>query len=417
MAVYSYKAKKGPGEFVTGEVIAASQKEAVVKVEKMQLTPIQVVEKQDGGRVQKAKTFTPRRDAVTQTKGSFLGKVKVRNVDNFTRQLASLVKASVPILRALSLISQETENRRLKSMVEDMEARVRDGKTLSSSMGRYPHIFNNLYLSMVISGEKGGVLSEMLYKLVEYREKEEEVRRRIQAAMAYPILMILVGLATVFGMMTFFVPRLIGIFQAMAQELPVPTKILIYTSNLMSEQGWWFLVGLVLLFAVFGRVKPSSKKKFLLDFMKLKLPFLKQFVQQVEIAKFSRTLGMLLRNGLPVYESLELAISTLDNEALRSRLSQVSQEIITQGSTLSASLRQMKIFPNFAINMIAVGEEGGELEEALSEISKSYEREVDHRIKIITTLLEPLLILVIGSIVGFIVFAMLLPIFEIGVSV
>ena len=162
-------------------------------------------------------------------------------------------------------------------------------------------------------------------------------------------------------------------------------------------------------------MRPGGKKKFFFDLIKLHTPLIKQFIRDAEIAKFCRTLGMLLKNGLPVYESLSLATNTLDNEALRKQLEMTGKEIINQGSTLSASLGKVKIFPNFAINMIAVGEEGGKLEGALDGVAEAYEKEVEQAISVMTSLLEPLLILVIGGIVGFIVFAMLLPIFDIGV--
>jgi len=194
----------------------------------------------------------------------------------------------------------------------------------------------------------------------------------------------------------------------------LPTKMLIGLSNFMSANWIWFIVAFGFVFIIFGRVQPGGKKKFFLDMIKLHTPFVKQFIRDAEIAKFCRTLGMLLKNGLPVYDSLALATRTLDNAVLRKQLEKTSKEIVTQGATLSASLKKVKIFPNFAINMIAVGEEGGKLEESLDGVAEAYEKEVEQAIGIMTSLIEPLLILVIGGIVGGIVFAMLLPIFDIG---
>ncbi|MCK4881424.1 MAG: type II secretion system F family protein, partial [Candidatus Omnitrophica bacterium] len=310
---------------------------------------------------------------------------------------------------------QQTENHSLRIVVDDLKQQVKDGKTLSEGMRRYPKIFNNLFLSMVQSGEQGGVLDEVLYKIAEHREKEQQMRRKIQSALAYPMVMLVVGIGTVFVMLTFFMPKFIGIFEKMKRELPLPTKALINTSHFMSEHWMWFIFAFVFVFVLFGRSRPGGKKKFLFDLIKLHTPLIKQFIRDAEIAKFCRTLGMLLKNGLPVYESLTLATNTLDNEALRKQLEVTGKEIVNQGATLSASLGKVKIFPNFAINMIAVGEEGGKLEGALSGVAEAYEKEVEQSISVMTSLLEPLLILVIGGIVGFIVFAMLLPIFDIGV--
>ena len=419
MAIFVYKAKKGPTETVEGEIEAGSQEQAVVKLEEMGLVPVSVVEKET---VPHAMRHMPHAEGeVWSVKSEAEGmsiayvSVKTKDIDTFTWQLASLIRAGVPVLQALSLISEQTQDRVFKNVVSDLRNQVRDGKMLSEAMARYPNIFNNLFLSMVKSGEKGGVLDEVLYRLAEHREREQEIKRKIQAALAYPLLMIIVGIGTVFVMLTFFLPKLIGMFEKIGQTLPLPTRILIGISNFMSSNWFWFIIVLGLIIAIFGRVKPGSKKKFLFDMMKLHLPFMQRFIKNAEIAKFARTLGLLLKNGLPVYESLGLATDTLDNDALKMSLVSAGKEIIDQGSTLSVSLRKIALFPEFALNMIRVGEEGGRLEESLAEIAYSYEREVEQAIKIMTSLLEPLLILMVGVVVGFIVFAMLLPIFNIGV--
>ena len=383
----------------------------------MGLSPVSIVEK--GGSDPQVQTdqsrpgsdpgSEQRRQPVVRNR-----KIRSKDIDAFTWQLASLVKASVPILRALALIAQQTDNKALQIIVNDLKNQVKDGKTLSEAMQHYPKLFNNLFLSMVQSGERGGVLDEVLYKIAEHREKEQAMRRKIQAALAYPMVMLVVGIGTVFVMLTFFMPKFVGIFERMHRELPLPTKILISLSNFMSAYWIWFIVAFGFVFIIFGRVQPGSKKKFFFDMIKLHTPLVKNFIRDAEIAKFCRTLGMLLKNGLPVYDSLALATRTLDNAVLRKQLEATSKDIINQGATLSASLKKVKIFPNFAINMIAVGEEGGKLEESLDGVAEAYEKEVEQAISVMTSLIEPLLILLIGGIVGCIVFAMLLPIFDIG---
>ena len=409
MQIFIYRAKKGSLELINGEIEADSQDQAVRKLEEMGLTPINVIEKGTGD-FNKAKQL--RKTGYHRPQSAI--RVRAQDIDTFTRQLAILIKTSVPMLRSLYLISQQTENKVLKSVVSDLEKEIKDGKTLSEAMRKYPGIFNNLYINIIRSGEKGGVLTEVLYKLAEHREKEQEIKRKIQEAMAYPLLMITVGTGTIFVMLTFFLPKLTGLFENMKQGLPLPTKILIGASAFMSENWYWFLFFFILAILIFGRAKPGSKKKAVFDMAKLHIPFIKKFIMNAEIAKFVRTLGLLLKHGLPVYESLEFAVDALDNDVLRQRLAQVEKEIINKGSTLSASLKRANVFPNFAVNMIAIGEEGGKIDEVLIEIANVYEREVDQAIKIMTSLLEPLLILGVGAVVGFIVFAMLLPIFNIG---
>lgn len=422
MPIFIYKAKRGPERVETGEILALNQDEAVVKLEAVGLSPITVVVKEPSAGEKSTdagpKTKDQRLKAEESLQSCVLSPqsihVRTKDIDTFTWQLASLVKASVPMLRALSLIIQQTESRSLKAVVEDLHKQVKDGRTLSEGMRKYPHLFNNLYLNMIRSGEQGGVLHEVLYRIAEYREKEQAVTRKIQAALAYPAVMVVVGTGTVFVMLTVFMPKFIAIFEGMKRQLPVPTKVLILASQFMSQNWIGIVIALAFVVAVFGRVRPSSRKKFFFDLIKLHIPFIRRFVRNAEIAKFARTLGLLLKNGLSVHEGLDLATDTLDNEALRKQLKQVSQQIIRQGATLSSSLGRIKIFPEFAVNMIAVGEESGKLEESLRGVAGAYEKEVEQTINVMTSLLEPLLILVIGGIVGFIVFAMLLPIFDIG---
>jgi len=409
MPIYSYKAKKGPSEILQGEIEANSQDNAVSKLLDMGLSPVSVIEKgvQGAGfRVQGAeKREEPRTELSARSE----------DIDIFTRQLASLIKAGVPVLRALSLIVSQTQTKTIKEVVAGLERDIRDGSLLSDSLGRYPRIFNGLFLSMIKAGEKGGALEEVLYKLSEYREKEQELRRKIQAAIAYPIFVIAVGILTIFLMLTFFLPKLVGLFESV-EKLPLPTRILMSTSSFMRHNWYWIILAFVFGIVLLGGSKHGSKKKFFIDIIKLRLPIIKDFVRNNEIAKFSRTLGLLLKNGISVHESLQLAADTLDNEALREKLNLARQEILNKGSTLSASLKKVDLFPVFAVNMIAVGEEGGRLEESLAEIANVYEREVEQSMKIMASLLEPALILIVGGVVGFIVFAMMLPIFNIGLG-
>lgn len=406
MAIYIYKAKKGPAEIISGEMDADSQDYVIDKLAEMGLVAVRVEEKnKPDGRTRMPKGLKVNPEFI---------RIKAQDIDIFTRQLAGMVKAGVPILRALSLISRQAENSALSKVAALLEKRVRDGGMFSGAIAVYPGIFNNLYLNMIRAGEKSGVLSEVLYSLAEYRQKEQEIRRKIAAALAYPLLMIVAGIGTIFIMLTFFLPKFISLFQNMNQALPLSTKILIGISGFMAADWHWFLIILFFAFAVFSRAEQGSKKKFLIDFVKLRVPFIKRFIKYAEVAKFTRTLSLLIKNGISVCEGLDLAADVLDNDVFKERLKQSRLEIINQGCTLSNSFKNIDIFPVFAVNMVSVGEESGKLEESLRDISDIYEREVEQAIKIATTLLEPLLILIIGGIVGFIVFAMLLPIFNIG---
>ncbi len=424
MPVYSYSAKRGPKEIVSGEIEAASEEQALVKLEETGLVPVKISEKKGDGSVfsygktdgkNRTVPFFPKTEPAENKKKPVKGiKVRSRDMDTFTRQLASLMKSSVPMLQALSLLAKQTESKALKKVISDLGAQVKDGKMLSEAMSAYPKIFNNMYLSMIRSAERSGTLDQVLYRLAEHREREQDLRQKIQAAMAYPVLVISVGVITIFVMLTYFLPKLTKIFKGMKQELPLPTKMLMGLTDFMSSYWYLFLIAGGLLFAIFGRVRAGTKKKILFDALKLRMPFIKKFTRDAEVARFARSLSVLLKNGLPVHESLELAASSLDNEAIRASIHRAGKSIIDEGMSLSESFMRTKIFPDFTINMISVGEESGRVTEALEEIANVYEREVNQSIKIMSSLLEPLLILIVGAVVGFIVFAMLLPVFNMG---
>jgi type II secretory pathway component PulF len=419
MPIYIYKAKKGPTEIIDGEIDALSQDDAVEKLNILGLVAVSLAERQirqeiipEGAKQSQKEISSPVYGLRVTTATS----IRIQDVGIFTLQLSSLIKAGVPVLRVLTLISQQTENKVLAKVTDELGKQIKDGKMLSEAMSQYPRIFNNLYVNMVKAGEKSGTLDGVLQNLAEYRQEEEDIRQKLQAALAYPVLIIIVGIITVFIMLTFFLPKLIGLFEGMRQTLPSSTMLLIKISRFMAGNWHWVLIFLFFLVAVFVRSKEGSKKKLLFDFFKLHLPFIKRFIRDAEIARFARTLALLLKNGISVCESLELATNVLDNDLLKAELKRAKDGVINQGCRLSESLKTIKVFPLFAVNMIAVGEEGGKLEQSLNTIADLYERQTDQAIKIITSLLEPLLILIIGAIVGFIVFAMLTPVFNIGVS-
>jgi type II secretory pathway component PulF len=409
MPAYQYTAKKGPSEIVKDTVVAESLDKAVAMVEAMGYFPIKVIE------LTPVKTSREsQQNVLVEKETSVALRVSSRDLDTFIWQLASLMKSSIPLLRALTLIAKQTKSKKLKAIVEDLESRIRQGELLSEAMGRYAGIFNNLALSMIRTGEKSGSLDEVLHKLADHREKEQETKRKIQSAMAYPMIVVATGVGTIFLMFTVFLPKLTKLFSGMKQELPLATKLLIAMSGFMSRYWYLLLLGVILLIVIIFWKTSGNKKKISMDRLVLRIPFINKFITASEMARFSRSLGLLLKNGIPVHDSLPLATNTLDNLILRARLAEASEAIINRGCTLSESFNRSGIFPEFLLSMIAVGEESGKLEESLDQIASSYEKEVDQTIKVMVSLVEPLLILSVGGIVGFIVFAMLLPILNMG---
>jgi len=398
MPKYSYKAKKGI-ETIEGIVEAISQTQAISELEAKGLLPVRV-ELQH--RAQSTQRIAQKR-------------ISSRDINTFTRQLASLIKSKVQLVRALEILSRETQNLRLKKIVSDLRDEVKDGSQLSQSLGKYPKYFSRVYVNMIASGEKGGLLQNILLRLAEFADKEEEIKSKIRAALAYPLLMLIMGIMTVFVMITFVMPKIISLFSGMNATLPLATRILISISNFARSYWYWGVLLIGLFIFLFKRLHFAKKRIIPLEKIKLHLPLLGKYILMREIARFCRTLSILINNGIPIRDAIDVTLSTLASRALEEELKVVSKDLAS-GLTVAKSLSKISFFPGFVISLIGVGEEAGRLDEALLEVATSYERQLDEQMKVMSSLIEPLMILAIGLVVGFIVISMLLPIFQISLG-
>jgi len=398
MPKYSYKAKKGI-ETIEGIVEAISQTQAISELEAKGLLPVRV-ELQH--RAQSTQRIAQKR-------------ISSRDINTFTRQLASLIKSKVQLVRALEILSRETQNLRLKKIVSDLRDEVKDGSQLSQSLGKYPKYFSRVYVNMIASGEKGGLLENILLRLAEFADKEEEIKSKIRAALAYPLLMLIMGIMTVFVMITFVMPKIISLFSGMNATLPLATRILISISNFARSYWYWGVLLIGLFIFLFKRLHFAKKRIIPLEKIKLHLPLLGKYILMREIARFCRTLSILINNGIPIRDAIDVTLSTLASRALEEELKVVSKDLAS-GLTVAKSLSKISFFPGFVISLIGVGEEAGRLDEALLEVATSYERQLDEQMKVMSSLIEPLMILAIGLVVGFIVISMLLPIFQISLG-
>jgi general secretion pathway protein F len=301
-------------------------------------------------------------------------------------------------------------------MVQNIHKKVEDGTPFSAVLSEYPRIFSSLYIAMVRAGEDSGQMPDVLLKISDYRVKQEEMLGRIRMAMAYPVLMALVGIGTVIFMFTMVMPRLMRIYNDMGQNLPLPTKLLLAITRGLRES--WPMILIILAAAVLAGLQASRTKsgRNLISLFKLRMPVFGAFLVKAELARFARTLELLLRSGIPILRALGIAIPVVSNEIIKDRLTS-SYRQLEQGGTLGRSLRETTVVPVFMSNLISVGEESGKLIDSLSELAAAYERDTDESIRILGSLLEPVMILIMGLIVGFIVMAMLLPIFQINVMV
>lgn len=402
MHLYRYKAKKGPQQTVEDTLEASSVDDAVDRLSSFGLTVVSLAEVLPEG----------------QSRGSLSSglprRISPEDIDVLTRQLAGLAASGVPLLKGLTLLSRQTASTGLSGVLSSIEKDIRAGASFSQALSAFPRVFNDLFVGMVKAGEKSGSLAEALQGLAQYRGRERELRQKVTAALVYPVFMIVLGVLTVFLMLTFFLPKYVTLFADMKQTLPLATRMLMSLSAFMSANWYCFAAipaGLLFIFPP-GGMKKGGRRKLYLDRLMLRLPLISVLVRNSETARFTRTLALLVKSGIPVAEGIRFAAEVLDNDILRSALLQARTQIVNEGRALSEALAGAHVLPDFALGMMATGEENGRLEWALGDVADVYEREVEQSLKIVTTLIEPVLILLTGIVVGFIVFAMLLPIFN-----
>ena len=400
MARFVYEAKTGPKATVKGELIAESKSAAIQKISQMGyfLLSLEEEESEISKPTQSYKFYFPQ-------------KIKLKEITDFTRQLSDLMEAGITIAKALDILHNQTTNKKLKHIISDIRDFCVSGNPLSSALARHPKVFSNLYISMVRSGETGGMLENVLKQLSDFNEKQLEIRMKIRAALAYPILMTFVGITTITVLITFVMPKMIVMFSDFGQALPLPTQILLFIST--SIRNYWFILVIFLAAIVMAlnKIYATQAGRLAIDRMKLNSPLIGPLVKKIEIARFASTLATLLQNGVAILDALSVVMETIGNVIIKEDV-QKAYFSVREGSGLAQGLSPSKIIPSAVINMIAIGEEGGHVEKSLLKIAQNYERESDEAIKIMMSLLEPILILTLGVIVGFIVVSMLLPIFE-----
>ena len=400
MPKFIYTAKSGPGETIQAEMEADSEQSAINNLLSLGYFPISV---------QQQNIYLSKQKA-------YIKRVSRRDITLFTRQLSSLIESGVNILNSLQIVANQTTNKYLKSILYDVAAKIKDGKPLSESLTAHEQVFSSLYTSIIHSGEASGNLEKIVKGLADYYEKDEEFRSSLKASLIYPLFISIVGVLTVTVLMGFVIPKLVGMFDDLGQNLPMATKILINTSRFI-QNFWWTIFALVF-FTIFSlrRIIKTPYGKITFDKFQLQLPIIGEIVLKSEIARLTHTLSLLISSGLAVVSSLNVGISIVRNQVLKNDL-EMFKEKITQGSSLSKCLNTSKLFPAFVTNIVAVGEEGGCLEKSLMRIADEYEKDVDRSLKTFSRLLEPIIILFMGLVVGFIVLSMLLPIFQINLIV
>lgn len=405
MPSYKYKAKDGPERIVEGVIEAASEVVAVEKISDMGLVPISV-KTHDGSAVSSAHI------AASSQKFS-LGAKKLKQLILFTRHLNSLIRSGVSVFKAIHILADHEKDLEFKAVLNSAASQIKEGRSLSQALQSHPRHFSSLYVAIVHAGETSGGLEESLGRLAHFLKNQDLLRTKIKKAMAYPVLLALAGFGTIFYILSFVIPKLSNLFLNLGQELPLPTRVVMTMSGFMSHFWWVVLIGIACV--IFGLPILFSRLfgKDYWEEWKLQMPWVRDFVFKVDFSRFSRTLEMTLSNGIPFIQAVYQSIPTLSNPVLRKAITEGALQV-ERGQTFALSLHHSSHFPEFVVNLIAVGEESGKLEEVLTEISDSYEEEIDEAVQLFSTLLEPMMILLVGAIVGFLVIAMLLPIFEVN---
>jgi general secretion pathway protein F len=339
-------------------------------------------------------------------------RVSANDVSMFTRQLSTLLGAGMPLVPSLSILMKQAKNPLLKKSLAQIREQVNEGKSLTESMSCFPQIFQPFYLNMVRAGEASGTINLVLERLADFSENQQALMNKIRSALAYPLIMFFMGSAVIFLLMAFVVPKITGIFSDMHQTLPLITIILITVSNFLKSFWWLILILLAAGAAAFKYMTTGTEGgRRQWDNAKLKIPVWGQVNRKIAIARFSRTLATLLQSGVPLLSAMEIVRNIVNNIIIGEAISKASKDL-EEGKGLSGPLTQSGIFPPLVIEMIAVGEQSGTLEKMLNRIATAYETEAQSDIMVMTSLLEPVMILVMGLGVGFIVVSILLPIFE-----
>ncbi|UCC32620.1 MAG: type II secretion system F family protein [Phycisphaerales bacterium] len=414
MPTYAYEAMNQAGQEVKDEVDALSSEDALAKIRNLGYFPTRIREK--GGA--KARVATaPKKKRGT---GFAIGRVGAKTITQTTRQLSTLQDAGLPILRSLNILEEQQKPGLMKNILRAVAEDIEGGATLSEACARHPKAFDRLYVNMVAAGEAGGVLDVILQRLADFMEKAEKVKKKIKGAMIYPIVVISFSVFIVAGIMVFVIPKFKDIFRDFDVTLPVPTQLLIGTSEWFvrgKPPGWAVvLIGPFAAYMLFKLIRSSKGGRYVTDVIAIRLPVFGTLVRKNAVARFTRTLGTLISAGVPILEAINITRDTSGNEVYVRALEKV-HDSIREGESVAAPLRAAKVVDGLVTNMIDVGEETGELDKMLLKVADNYEEEIDIAVASLVSLIEPLMVAMLGGTVGFIVVALFLPLVELISSV
>jgi len=400
MATFAYKALDAKGASASGQVDGDSKAAVAASLRNRGLTVLDINEVKSG---------LGQKDIL-----GGMQRIKPKDLTVFSRQFATMINSGLSMLRALSVLEEQTENKKLGGIIGQVRADVEAGIALSDALEKHPKVFTPLYVNMVRAGEIGGILDEVLNRLATQLEKDDQIRRAVKSAMVYPLMIATFALIVLTGMVLFLIPIFAGMYKQMANaKLPMLTRMMVTVSDTMrSWRGAIVVVVIIALVVIIRRLKRTPQGTELWDRFKLHVPMgIGEVVRKMAVARFSRTLGTLVSSGVPILQAIEITGKSAGNVVIEHAMSAV-QVSVKEGQTISEPLKEVSVFPDMVVQMIAVGEETGSLDSMLQKVADFYEDEVNAAVKSLTSILEPIMMLGVGAIVGVVVISMYLPIFN-----
>ena len=395
---YEYSVRDRAGKLTTGKLDAANETVLVGKLKSMGYAPVSVRE-----------AGTGMNKEITLPWG---GGVKLKDLAVMSRQFATMINSGLSLLRALSILADQTENTTLAKTLGEVRSDVETGVSLSAALAKHAKIFPPLMVNMVRAGEVGGFLDAVLLQVAENYEAEVKLRQKVKSAMTYPVVVFIMAILAVIGMLLFIVPIFEEMFAGLGGELPAPTKVLVWLSGVMQYAAPLLLVATVVFTVVWQRVKHTKRVHEVIDPLALKMPVFGQLVQKIALARFSRNLATMISSGVPILQALDIVGETTGNVVLTKAVHAV-QDSVRQGESLAGPLAEHPVFPAMVVQMLAVGEDTGAMDTMLHKIAEFYDQEVEATTEALTSLIEPLMIAVLGALIGSMIVALYMPIFSI----
>ena len=411
MPNFSYTARSRSGEKVQGNLEAADRRTALMQIEKMGLVPISVQEAAAAARQKKKEKDKKPKRFKLERKSYRAPKMKLRETLLFTNELSDLLASGMTLGTALHTLSKRQTGKAQDRIVVELRDEIIQGTSMSDALAKHPETFSELYVNLVKAGEASGQMSEVLNRLCSYYEMVLSAKEKVTMALVYPAIVLTMGIGTMIFTLLFVVPRFSQIFEELGGSLPLPTQILIGMSSGLLKYGWLALIAIVVGNILFQRFVRTPVGRRWWDRTKLRMPVVKKVILANAFAQFARTLGSLLSNGVQVLPALEIVEDTMGNTVIANEIHS-ARERVTDGATISRPLSQGKVFPQLLTDMLAVGEEAGDLASSLEHIARRYESELDRSVKLFTTVLEPILILMMALMVGFVAVSMLMAVFD-----